>query len=99
MENVGKVFAEYTGNFRDVFSKLMKLNVYLARLDDVSALNHALTDFESSLNTLAASEAAAKEALAQVSAPNGVASNFERPSRNGSVDCGRGGRCPPSRPV
>jgi hypothetical protein len=68
MEKVGRVIGEYTGNFRDVFGKLMKLKAYMNEHDDLSGLGNTLAEFESSLSVMEESGRRAAKALNDLTA-------------------------------
>jgi len=69
MENIGRVFKEYTDNFKDSFRKLTDLQEHLNTLADVSGLGTALGDFESSFSETERSHDTAEQALNATNQP------------------------------
>lgn len=65
LENAGRVFTEYTRNFKDAFQKLTSLQSYLTRLDysSMNELTNALDQFKESLDTMDGTGNQAQKAL------------------------------------
>jgi hypothetical protein len=69
MANVGKVFKEYTDNFKDAFRKMSDLQGHLNTLADYSGLRMALDAFESSVSETESSHNSAEQALNAANQP------------------------------
>ena len=65
LENAGRVFTEYTRNFKDAFQKLTSLRSYLTRLDysSMNELTNALDQFKEGLDSLDSTGNQAQKAL------------------------------------